>query len=349
MTNTENIARARALFADDLSLRVFDARVKCGADVRCEAFPEALEFTWLSDVSRQRLLRLMGEIRDPGRKKFIYGAGAGCRHVLEIASVRTLHASGWSGVIDNNVVGERYGLPVVSFAEFMTRHRDALVLNSIGQPAGAAVHRQCVEAGIDVVSLFEFDLSWRQYFDLPKEMGLVGDGEVFVHAGCYNGDTQKSFINWFGDAYAKMVTFEPDLRQFALSKEKLAGLRDTEIVQAGLSDRCGAALFDPDALGRSFISEAGSQEISVVALDEYMVGQRVTFIALDIEGGELLALKGAKGIIVEQKPKLAISAYHKPDDIWELPFLLKEYNPNYRLYLRHYHLLDMGETVLYAL
>jgi FkbM family methyltransferase len=146
-----------------------------------------------------------------------------------------------------------------------------------------------------------------------------------------------------------MVTFEPGPEQFALSKEKLAGLRDIEIVQAGLSDRCGKVLFDPDAPGRSFISETGSQEISVVALDEHMAGQRVTFIALDIEGEELLALKGGKGIIKEQKPKLAISAYHKPEDIWEIPFLLKEYNPDYRLYLRHYHLLDMAETVLYAL
>jgi hypothetical protein len=215
MANTENIARARALFADDISLRVFDARVKCGADVKREAFPETLEFVALPDASKSRLLRLTGEMRDTRRKKFIYGAGVGCKSVLGREAARALRVSDWSGIIDNNVAGERYGLPVVSFAEFAAQHKDALVLNSVGQPAGGAIHRQCVEAGIDVVSLFELDLSWSQYFDLPKEMGLVGDGEVFVHAGCYNGDTQKSYINWFGDTYAKMVTFEPSPGQFA--------------------------------------------------------------------------------------------------------------------------------------
>jgi len=346
---SSQIDKARALFLDDLSLRVFDARLSAGADIKREAFPETLEFTGLSDAAKSRLLALTNGMRDPRREKFIYGAGVGCKSVLERESARALNVQGWSGIIDNKVVGERYGLPVVSFTEFVARHKGALVLNSIGQPAGAAIHRQCLDAGIDVISLFELDWSWNQYFDLPKEMGLVGDGEVFVHAGCYNGDTQKSYVNWFGDTYAKMVTFEPGPEQFALSKEKLAGLRDIEIVQAGLSDRCGTVRFDPDIPGRSFISETGSQEIRVVALDEYMAGQCVTFIALDIEGEELSALRGAKKIISEQRPKLAISAYHKPEDIWEIPFLVKEYNPDYRLYLRHYHLLDMAETVLYAL
>jgi len=349
MTNTEKIARARTLLSDDLSLRVFDARVMCGADVKREAFPETLELTRLPDADKSRLLALADGMRDPCREKFIYGAGHGCKHVLEAGVSRVLGVSGWSGIIDNGVVGERYGLPVVSFADFAAKHKDALVLNSVGQPAGAAIHRQCLDAGIDVMSLFELDLSWNQYFDLPMEMGLVGDGEVFVQAGCYNGDTQKSYVNWFGDTYAKMVTFEPSAKQFELCKGKLASIRNVDVAQAGLSDHSGSTRFTLDNFGLSFVSQNGSEVISAVALDEYMAGQRVTFIALDIEGEELSALRGAKNIIVEQRPKLAISVYHKAEDIWEIPFLVKEYNPDYRLYLRHYHLLDMAETVLYAL
>jgi hypothetical protein len=102
-------------------------------------------------------------------------------------------------------------------------------------------------------------------------------------------------------------------------------------------------------LGNSSIQQTGGEDINVVSLDEHMAGQRVTFIALDIEGGELAAIQGAKGIIAEQKPKLAISVYHRPEDIWEIPLLVKEYNPGYKFYLRHYHLLDMLETVMYAL
>lgn len=54
-----------------------------------------------------------------------------------------------------------------------------------------------------------------------------------------------------------------------------------------------------------------------------------------------------RNIITSQKPKLAISIYHKKEDIWELPGLLLEMNPEYRFYLRHYSLRE-AETVLYA-
>jgi FkbM family methyltransferase len=347
MSINENIARARALFSDALSLRVFDARAACGGDVRRKAFPGTLEFTSLNNATKARLLKFVEEAKKPGREKYVYGAGVGCKSVLERESARML-AFLPNGIIDNNVTGERYGLPVISFGQFIAGHKDALVLNSVGPPAGDAIHRQCLDVGVEVVSLFELDMSWNQYFDLPGELELIGAGEVFVHAGCYNGDTQKSYVNWFGQTYAKMITFEPSAQQIPVCKEKLAGLRDVEIVQAGLSDHCGKVRFDLDIPGRSFISRSGGEEIEVVSLDNYMGERKVTFIALDVEGEELAALRGAERIIREQTLKLAISCYHKPEDIWELPLLIKEYNPNYRLYMRHYHLLDMAETVLYA-
>jgi hypothetical protein len=68
---------------------------------------------------------------------------------------------------------------------------------------------------------------------------------------------------------------------------------------------------------------------------------------MDIEGAELEAIKGAKRIIEEQKPKLAICVYHKPEDIWELPELILSYNKEYKFYIRHYSYKD-NETVLYA-
>ena len=176
----------------------------------------------------------------------------------------------------------------------------------------------------------------------------MDDREVFVHAGCYSGDTQKSFRNWFGDQYEKMITFKPNEAQYAFCCDLFKDWRDVELVQAGLSDKTGTVRFDLDLPGLSFISETGTEEIKTVSLDEYMNGGKVTFIALDIEGEEYKALRGAENIIRTQKPKLAISIYHKPEDMWELPELVKSFRPDYQLYLRHYHLLDMAETVMYA-
>ena len=69
---------------------------------------------------------------------------------------------------------------------------------------------------------------------------------------------------------------------------------------------------------------------------------------MDIEGTEMEALKGAEYIIKKYKPKLAISIYHKPEDIVEIPKYILNINPDYKLYLRHYS-DNAGETVLYAI
>ena len=68
---------------------------------------------------------------------------------------------------------------------------------------------------------------------------------------------------------------------------------------------------------------------------------------MDIEGSEVKALEGAKNLICEYKPKLAISIYHQRKDIWEIPILLLKYNPDYKFYLRVYSFTG-NDTVLYA-
>ena len=78
-----------------------------------------------------------------------------------------------------------------------------------------------------------------------------------------------------------------------------------------------------------------------------VIKEEVTFIKLDVEGAELRTLMGAAETIKKYKPRLAISIYHKPEDIYEIPLLLMEYRPDYRFYIRHYTSY-IWETVLYA-
>ena len=54
---------------------------------------------------------------------------------------------------------------------------------------------------------------------------------------------------------------------------------------------------------------------------------------IPIEGSELEALKCAKRIICDFKPKLAIAAYHKPEDIYTILELIREYRNDYKFYL----------------
>jgi hypothetical protein len=70
-------------------------------------------------------------------------------------------------------------------------------------------------------------------------------------------------------------------------------------------------------------------------------------IKMDVEGAEIAALNGAKLTIRQTAPDLAICVYHKASDILSVPKLLKQWVPEYKLYLRN-HYSYMLETVLYA-
>jgi len=61
-----------------------------------------------------------------------------------------------------------------------------------------------------------------------------------------------------------------------------------------------------------------------------------TYIKMDIEGAELEALWGARKLLKEHKPVLAICAYHTSDHLWEIPLLIHAIQPDYKLHLRRY-------------
>lgn len=69
---------------------------------------------------------------------------------------------------------------------------------------------------------------------------------------------------------------------------------------------------------------------------------------MDIEGSELMALKGAEQTIRRFKPKLAICVYHRVEDLITIPQYIKSLNPDYNLYFRKYW-PNAVDAVLYAI
>ena len=79
------------------------------------------------------------------------------------------------------------------------------------------------------------------------------------------------------------------------------------------------------------------------------IKEKVTFIKMDVEGEEKRVLEGAKMHIQNENPKLAICVYHHFDDLWQIPLQVNRYNPNYKMFLRHYCKINLSETVLYGI
>ena len=75
---------------------------------------------------------------------------------------------------------------------------------------------------------------------------------------------------------------------------------------------------------------------------------RIDFIKMDIEGSELAALKGGENVLRRDRPRLAISLYHRIDDFFAIPLWIDGLGCGYRFYLEHYS-IHGEETVLYAI
>lgn len=185
-----------------------------------------------------------------------------------------------------------------------------------------------------------------QYF--VADIVTLGTEEVFIDAGAYNGDTIEALIEKTNNCYKKVYTFEPGEKSFDIIQRKFSNNEKIEPYKVGLWRKKDILLFEDNGveLGNKLDAQ-GNIKVTVDALDNLIVDEAVTFIKMDIEGAELEALEGAKNIIVNHKPTLAISIYHKYDDLWEIPLYIKSLVPEYKLFLRHHSLVN-SDTVLYA-
>jgi len=208
----------------------------------------------------------------------------------------------------------------------------------------------------DEISLDFFDkwVNFRKTFDMKyypsptnslKEQYFIDEfkhSKKFVDCGAYIGDTA---LEYFKLNSGKVISFEADPNNVKKLKENVKN-KNVLIYPIGVYSK--TTILKLTSLGSgSFISNKGDNFISVTSLDETIYNFKPDYIKIDIEDSEKEALIGAKEIIKDFKPKLAISIYHKAEDLWEIPLLIKELNPNYEFKIRCHNYLCI-ETILYC-
>lgn len=187
-----------------------------------------------------------------------------------------------------------------------------------------------------------------QYFD-PELITLRQD-EIFVDGGMYTGDTAQAFFQVSNRKYKHYYGFEPDKANFLAANRNLSGQPDITLVRKGLWSGEQRFPFNGSLASSSRIDDGADGDlVEVTALDTFFQDKEPpTFIKMDIEGAELEALKGTERLIRAYKPKLAICAYHRPEDVYTLPEQIKRFRDDYKFYLRHYT-DTIYETVLYGI
>ena len=198
-----------------------------------------------------------------------------------------------------------------------------------------------------------------QYF--PSDIALFDhlDKVRFIDGGAYIGDTLFESISEFhknGKEIEYIASFEPDTENLIkLSNEVLKQQKRSKcnfiIFPCGLWSSNKVLQFSANnEASSSIVNDSASENIIKImgaTIDTTLMGSRPNYIKMDIEGAEKEAIIGAKNTISTYSPVLAISLYHKPQDLWELPLLINSMNSNYNMFLRIYGHMGL-EIVLYC-
>lgn len=188
---------------------------------------------------------------------------------------------------------------------------------------------------LDVQEKFE-----NQYFDIQ-----ISDSDIFVDGGCFDGKTSIELLNR-NKNIEKVYCFEPDANNLKKIYKNLQKYSQVNIMECGLWNKEEELGFLSTSDEISRVVENSDYKIILNTIDNLVPD--ATFIKLDIEGSEEKAIEGAWNTIQKGSPKLAISIYHRPNDLFEILNLIKLINKNYHFYIRHYSDF-LFDTILYGI
>jgi FkbM family methyltransferase len=216
------------------------------------------------------------------------------------------------------------------------------------EPSTITLHAHSV----DIASVYELHQYAYRGTDPPV---AAQPGEIALDIGGCWGDTALYLASLVGPS-GRVLTFEFDPANLAVMRTNLALNPELaeriEIIEAALWDQSGADL--PFASGGRMTivgTDAGTSErVRTLTLDDALrqAGvDRVDFVKMDVEGAEPRVLAGASTVLGRDRPRLAIAAYHRDDDLVVLPAAIREAAAEYRFYLQSSSPLE-DETVLFA-
>jgi len=223
------------------------------------------------------------------------------------------------------------------------------LLHLCGDEESKKIICQTVEKYFDEAHV-QIDCIPNQYFVQP--LVPLTDEECFVDVGAFDGDSIDAFLQAVDGKYRHIYAFEMSKGNYTKLSRKIEedpryDATRISIYPYGVSDQDGTARYYENN-SSSVFSDDGTETAEFRRLDDILKDQQITFIKMDIEGAEPLALRGAEQIIRAQTPKLAVCTYHRAEHLWELPTMIRRMNSAYKFYFRH-HDTDETETVCYAI
>lgn len=276
-----------------------------------------------------------------GKDVVLFAAG-GRAHMMVLAFKEMGIKANIRAILDNHCKEERYieKIPVYN-AKRIGDFSDSIFI------VCSDTYRQSISQQVKA--------SGGTLFDIPDWEGMV---EQMLTLHEYKTKVEHNIIGdiyeWIGTEYAevgqyrKIYALEPDVENCKKIQEYVENqkLQNIQLINAAVGKENRTVSFDQQGTAGSSVKGEGNNSVKLVCLDD-VIADPVTFLKMDIEGFELDALMGAKGLIETYKPKLAICVYHKCEDPVSIVEYLAQLVPEYQFYMRHYT-YSQHETVLYA-
>src|SRR5262249_10759649 len=170
---------------------------------------------------------------------------------------------------------------------------------------------------------------------------------TILDVGAHHGDTTEQYLENF--AQSRVIAIEPDRDNFAKAAARVArfGSR-VELVRAGVSDSIGTADFYRNTADMTHsllklgdmryydepFAVLGSEKIDILTVDSLCAKRKldvVDILKMDIQGGELMALRGAKDMLSRGGIRLLVlevnfvPMYQDMPTFWDIAAHLRDY------------------------
>lgn len=165
------------------------------------------------------------------------------------------------------------------------------------------------------------------YYEIPETQ--VEKHDVVVDCGSAEG----LFSLVCARRARRVIAVEPLAEFQGALRKTFAALPQVELVQCALGNTSGTAFLKGGGICSKLSGDTDGQEIDVLPLDKLCRDRAIdcSYLKADVEGFEQALLEGAAETIARQKPKIAITTYHGPNDSGWMTDYLKKLVPEYQI------------------